>query len=67
MRFKGFQRRSREEEMREQMGFTEQEWDEAKTGQLRCIGCGKFLKRDADWNQCADCDTRVEGLPAFFA
>lgn len=24
----------------------------------QCIGCGKFLKRDAKWNQCADCDTR---------
>jgi hypothetical protein len=24
----------------------------------RCIGCGKFLPRDRDWNQCSDCDTR---------
>lgn len=23
-----------------------------------CIGCGKFLRRDAGWNQCGDCDTR---------
>jgi len=36
----------------------ERERDEAKTGRPRCIGCGKFLKVDADWNQCADCDTR---------
>lgn len=32
--------------------------DEIKTGRPRCIGCGKFLKVDRDWNQCSDCDTR---------
>jgi hypothetical protein len=34
------------------------EQDRAKTGRWRCIGCGKFLRDDGDWNQCADCDTR---------
>ena len=24
----------------------------------RCIGCKKFIRTDADWNQCPDCDTR---------
>lgn len=24
----------------------------------RCIGCGRFLAKSADWNQCGDCDTR---------
>jgi hypothetical protein len=33
--------------------------DRAKTGRLRCIGCGKFLKDNARWNQCAGCDTRI--------
>lgn len=32
--------------------------DEEKTGRPRCIGCGKFLRVDARWNQCGDCDTR---------
>lgn len=27
-------------------------------GCWRCIGCGKLLRRDQDWNQCSDCDTR---------
>lgn len=36
----------------------QRELDEAKTGRGRCIGCGKFLKNDARWNQCSDCDTR---------
>ena len=36
------------------------ERDEAKTGRLRCIGCGRFLADDANWNQCADCDTRSD-------
>lgn len=34
------------------------EEDEDRTGRPRCIGCGKFLKISASWNQCADCDTR---------
>lgn len=32
--------------------------DRAKTGRLRCIGCGRFVKFTRRWNQCADCDTR---------
>lgn len=27
-------------------------------GCWRCIGCGRLLPKDRDWNQCADCDTR---------
>lgn len=32
--------------------------DRNKTGQWRCIGCGKFLGANPGWNQCASCDTR---------
>lgn len=32
--------------------------DREKTGRPRCIGCAKFLKVDATWNQCASCDIR---------
>lgn len=32
--------------------------DEAATGRVRCIGCGKFVPRSANWNQCPDCDVR---------
>lgn len=28
---------------------------EAKTGQIRCIGCGRFVRRSDRWNQCSDC------------
>ncbi len=31
------------------------EW---KTKHPQCIGCGKFLRKDRNWNQCSDCDTR---------
>lgn len=40
----------------------ERDEDEAATGRIRCIGCGRFLPADTDWNQCADCDTREHGL-----
>lgn len=32
--------------------------DRAKTGRLRCIGCGRFIAFARHWNQCVDCDTR---------
>jgi hypothetical protein len=32
--------------------------DRAKTGRIRCIGCGRFVKFIRRWNQCPDCDTR---------
>ncbi len=36
----------------------EAEQDRQKTGRWRCIGCSRFLKDDANWNQCPECDTR---------
>lgn len=27
-------------------------------GCWRCIGCGKLLSRDSNWNQCPSCNTR---------
>jgi hypothetical protein len=35
-----------------------QEW---KRKHPQCIGCGKFLRKDSNWNQCSDCDTREPG------
>lgn len=35
--------------------------DMKKTGRVRCIGCGRFVRFDAHWNQCPDCDTREAG------
>ena len=32
--------------------------DRERTGRWRCIGCGRFLRNDGNWNQCPDCDTR---------
>jgi len=37
----------------------EVEADRKLTGRVRCIGCGRFVRMDAHWNQCADCDTRT--------
>jgi hypothetical protein len=31
-------------------------WDLAHP---RCIGCKRFIRRSANWNQCPDCDTRT--------
>lgn len=25
----------------------------------RCIGCRRFIRKDVDWNQCPNCDTRT--------
>jgi rubrerythrin len=38
---------------------TYEEEDRERTGRWRCIGCGRFLRSDGDWNQCPDCDTRT--------
>ena len=29
--------------------------DREATGRVRCIGCGRFVREDAHWNQCPDC------------